>query len=87
MQDDRANQQGQADDYYPRAANIAVASSGDPSQDQREIHAFVAREKRLIEGICANGCGPMTRTDAQTRECPACGFVHYSATLSKENAR
>jgi hypothetical protein len=64
---------------YPRRENFAMVSTGDAEEDARQIDAFLVREKRLIEGICANGCGEMVKDGPGESHCPKCGFT-YSVT-------
>lgn len=64
---------------YPVPEMYSMPSTGDAAKDAQQIDAFVRREKLLIEGICPNGCGPMTMLAVNERECPACGFRQWSS--------
>ncbi len=63
---------------YPSTEMYATPITGDATKDAEIIDSFVLREKRLIEGICANGCGPMIILAPNERECPKCHFHNWS---------
>ena len=63
---------------YPSKDNIAFVSTGDAAKDDAIAEEFILHEKRLIEGICPNGCGPMVNSDAHNRDCPVCKFHQWS---------
>lgn len=56
--------------------NTSFPSTGDPERDA----AMAARIRRdaaaEAEGMCPNGCGPMTENSPTKQHCAACGFVH-----------
>lgn len=64
---------------YPSREGIGFVSSGNPIEDERIAEGIILHERRLAEGICANGCGPMTVTSRWDADCPKCGF-HWSCT-------
>ena len=66
---------------YPTRENIGMPSTGDPEEDAKQIDDFIIREKRLAEGICSNGCGPMTELNLWDSECPKCGFTYYKMSI------
>lgn len=63
---------------YPSRETIAIPSTGDTEEDLRQIDAAVLHEKRIAEGMCPNGCGPLAPTrDEFSRwdaDCAKCGF-------------
>jgi len=61
---------------YPTLENIGIPSTGDPERDRQEAERAVLHEKRLIEGVCPNGCrgGRLANLDPWRRRCPKCGF-------------
>lgn len=67
---------------YPRRENIGVLSTGDPEEDARQIEKFIIREKRLMEGLCSNGCAPMIDDGGGDSHCPECGFSYHQRTLN-----
>lgn len=66
---------------YPRRENIGMPSTGDPEEDARQIDDFLVREKRLMEGVCSNGCAPMIDDGGGDSHCPKCGFVYHQRDL------
>ena len=60
--------------YDPR--NFAVVSSGDEETDQREIREYIKSRALMDEGLCPNGCGPLSACKEAFggSECRACGF-------------
>jgi hypothetical protein len=58
-------------------SSIAFVSTGDPAEDQKLAEDLDLRDRRIAEGMCVNGCGPMNRTDADgySAQCPVCYFV------------
>ena len=57
-------------------ADIAFPSSGDPEEDAREAERLRLTFGRTAEGMCPNGCGPLTWPEYDNvAECPACKFV------------
>ena len=63
---------------YPKRENVAMPTTGDAAEDARQIDLFILREKRMIEGICPNGCGPMVPSAPNERDCPLCKFHQWS---------
>lgn len=66
---------------YPQYETIGIISSGDPEKDSRDIEAFMLHEKRLIEGICPNGCGPMVDDGNGESHCSVCPFQLHEVTI------
>ena len=62
---------------YPSRDTVAIPSTGNREEDLRQIDAFVVHEKRLAEGMCPNGCGPLEPVSRWDAECAECGF-HWS---------
>lgn len=58
--------------YDPR--RYAVVSSGDPEADNREIMAHIKSTALMDEGLCPNGCGPLSKGEYDGSTCVACGF-------------
>lgn len=58
---------------------FSFLSTGDPERDRREAEAFLIHDRRIAEGMCPNGHGPMVRIDEDgyEAECPVC-FFHAS---------
>lgn len=63
---------------YPSRDRIAIPSTGNAEDDAAEIDRFILHEKRMIEGICPNDCGPMVIDAPNDRTCPKCGFHQWS---------
>lgn len=38
---------------------VAISSSGDPEQDQRDLRAHLRHSANRAEGLCPNGCAPL----------------------------
>lgn len=68
---------------YPSRETIAIPSTGDPDEDLQQLDAAVLHERRLAEGMCPNGCGPLELPAGPLRrwdaDCPQCGF-HWSCS-------
>lgn len=60
--------------------NFAFPSSGDAQKDAEFADEFELTDRRIREGMCPNGCGPMTPKDAHEQDCPKCGFHHWQNT-------
>lgn len=59
-------------------SNYAKISTGDPEEDQRQLHKFALGDERMRNGMCPNGCPVMlVTTDIRTHGCPECKFVLY----------
>ena len=58
-------------------SNIAFVSTGDPAEDRKIAEEYDLHDRRIAEGMCPNGCGPMNRTDPDgySAQCPKCFFV------------
>lgn len=56
-------------------------STGDPERDAEIAAQWRRSDALLSEGLCPNGCGPLTQLDEYTRTCPACGYIHQRASL------
>ena len=63
---------------YPTRASVGIVTTGDPDKDAEIVDEFLIHEKRMIEGICPNGCAELVRDDAHSRHCPQCGFHGWS---------
>jgi hypothetical protein len=61
--------------------NAMFPSTGDPEQDA-QIAARIRRDAAAdAEGMCPNGCGPMTIDSPSEKHCERCNFVHQKFTL------
>ncbi len=59
---------------------IAIASTGDPEEDQRQIREFIKSDRLITEGLCPNGCGPMKAINGFDLNCGQCGFTQFRNT-------
>jgi hypothetical protein len=50
-------------------------STGDADRDAEIGRQFMQREALLAEGMCPNGCGPLTDDTPTKRHCERCPFV------------
>lgn len=57
-------------------SNVGFVSTGDAVKDQEIANQFHKHDRRIAEGMCSNGCGPMNRTDTDgyDAQCPKCYF-------------
>lgn len=55
-------------------SRYAIPSSGDPEQDRREIDSFIKHSMLIDEGMCPNGCGPLSEGEYEGSTCAVCGF-------------
>jgi hypothetical protein len=61
--------------------NFSFPSTGDPERDS-EIAARIRRDAGAeAEGICPNGCGPITIDSPTEKHCERCGFIQQSFRL------
>ncbi len=71
-------------DFDPRklpGGNMSFPSTGDPARDAEEAARIRRSEAARTEGLCPNGCGPMTEDSSSSSHCAACGFVYQRFTL------
>jgi hypothetical protein len=59
---------------------FAFVSSGDPDRDGAIMRHHMQSDRRIAEGMCPNGCGPMLQPSPSEQECPKCRF-HYERVL------
>lgn len=65
----------------PDPRNVMFLSSGDPEKDAEEAARIRRQLCNEAEGLCPNGCAPMTWPERDdVAECPACGFVGVGMT-------
>jgi len=62
----------------------AIASSGDPEKDQRDLERFERNDAAIQAGQCPNGCGELAQNAYEPRdwECIKCGFVYSKRIVS-----
>lgn len=61
--------------------NVSFPSTGDPEQDA-QIAARIRRDAGAeAEGMCPNGCGPMTIDSPSEKHCESCNFVRQTFSL------
>jgi hypothetical protein len=61
--------------------NTAFPSTGDPAEDARIAEQLRLHAAREAEGLCPNGCGPITIDSPTHQHCAACGFIQERRTL------
>lgn len=61
--------------------NAMFPSTGNAQQDAA-IAARIRRDAGAeAEGLCPNGCGPMTIDSPSEKHCEACGFIHQTFSM------
>lgn len=60
--------------------NASFPSTGDPEKDLKIAADIRLRAGREAEGLCMNGCGPITIDSATDHHCDICGFVRHIAS-------
>jgi hypothetical protein len=63
-------------------SSVAFVSTGNAEEDRKIAEEYEVHDRRIAEGVCPNGCGPMNRTDkdgfdAQCPKCYFCGHANY----------
>jgi hypothetical protein len=61
--------------------NAMFPSTGDPEQDAKIAEGIRRHAANEAEGLCPNGCGPITIDSPSERHCERCGFIHQSFRL------
>jgi hypothetical protein len=61
--------------------NAGFVSTGDPEQDARIAAGIRRHAANEAEGLCPNGCGPITLDGASERHCASCGFIGQTFRL------
>ena len=54
---------------------FAFNRDGDPAMDSPEQAKFRSNDRKIMEGMCPNGCGPMVQ-EGNRQDCPKCKFSH-----------
>lgn len=63
-------------DIMGEPSNVfAFDRDGDPDKDSPEQAKFRSNDRKISEGMCPNGCGPMIQ-DGNRQDCPKCKFSH-----------
>lgn len=55
--------------------NTMFPSTGDPEQDAKIAESIRLHAAREAEGLCPNGCGPITVDSPVEQHCEVCGFI------------
>jgi hypothetical protein len=61
--------------------NAMFPSTGDAEQDARIAESIRRHAANETEGLCPNGCGPITIDSPSKKHCERCGFVGVTSTL------
>lgn len=65
----------------PDPRNVAFVSSGNAEEDAKEAASIRRQLCNEAEGLCPNGCAPMTWPESDNvAYCAVCGFHGYGMT-------
>lgn len=53
-------------------------TTGNTKKDIELANRIKLHDARVAEGMCPNGCGPLTIIDDHSEDCKKCHFVHYT---------
>lgn len=60
--------------HFNPLANIAIATGDGKPPTEKDFEDWRRHEANEVEGLCPNGCGPITYLDDHNRTCTVCGF-------------
>lgn len=64
------------------AENFWFCRDANPDDDTPEQAEFRRTSRLIDEGMCPNGCGPMTQGQSPSNwQCPECRFTYFKSSL------